>query len=486
MTENEILNLIEQANSTAFNKLKENRDEEAQVLLNQILRVRKNEKSLHLLGLLAHKKSEFVDAVDFFQEAIGMNVGNYENYNNVAVCYSSLGNYKKAIKYIKKAICLKPEYCFYNNLALQYRHLENYDKSIKYLKKALKIKNNEISWGMMGGCYGEKKELEKAEKCYKKALEIKPDFAAAHVDLACIYHLKSEWEKAWIEYEWRTEVFEQLKIWKEIYNPEKRWKGEDLAGKRIIIHGEQGHGDFIHFFRYVPLLKGHVILHCSEVLKPLFKNQEIYTVDPKSKDLNLPEHDYHCSILSLPYILKCEIPQNPYLSVKNKINLDGNKFKIGIVWAGNPQHPNDRFRSCPLKLFEPIERLNVQIYSLMKDVRARAYLPEKKPIDLTEGTNSMNIIDLSNLMTSFEKTAEIINSLDLIITVDTALLHLSGALGKQTLALIPYNNDWRWTNSGNKTVWYPTVELFRQSQKGEWGDVIDKIKKRVEEVSSTL
>lgn len=493
MNEQEIINLINQANNTAFDKIKDNKLIDAEIILAQTIKISQNEKSFILMGLLKHKQGKFEESIEYFQKSLELNSNDPETNNNLAVCYSNLGNYEKAIEYIEKAIAIEPNsHLLYNNLALQHRHMQNFEKAIANLKKAIEIKDNEVSWGMLGGCYGETKQLAEAEKCFEKALVINPNFAAAHVDLACIYHLNGEWEKAWPEYEWRYEVYDQLKIWKKLFSSSKLWKGQSLENKKIIVHGEQGHGDSIHFFRYISLLKRknpYIILYCNPILQPIFEKQvnEVYTIDPLSCK-ELPDHDYHCSIVSLPYLLQCqEIPNEKYIFIDEQVNFDKNFFNIGVVWAGNPQHPNDRNRSCPLKLFKEIEKLPyVKLFSLMKDIRPRAYRFENKSIDLTEGCKGMKIIDLSETMNNFYDTAKIINGLDLIITVDTALLHLAGAMGKQTLALIPYNNDWRWGLQGNKTIWYPSVELFRQNKKGEWKDVFDNIKKRVEEISSTL
>ena len=177
---------------------------------------------------------------------------------------------------IEKAIAIKPNsQHLYNNLGLQYRHKHEYQKAMSAFKKSIDIKEECTTWAMLGGCYGELKEYEEAEKCLKRSLELDNNFGAAHCDLASIYHLKGDWKKGFAEYEHRFEVYDQLKIWNKIYCKSNKWKGESLAGKKIIVHTEQGHGDAIQFVRYLPNLRqsgAYVILHCAEVVADLFKN----------------------------------------------------------------------------------------------------------------------------------------------------------------------------------------------------------------------
>jgi len=481
----DVSKLVHQAIDAAFNKFKAGHYQDAEVILAQTLKVSpENTQALQLLGLVKHNTGQFADAVGFFNRSLEIEPDNPENYNNLGLCYSGIGKFDEAITNLKKAIELNPDCaCFYSNLGLQYRHKEDLDAAVQCFQKSLAISETETTWGMLGGCYGEKLELEEAERCFKKALSIKPSFAGAHVDLANVYHLQGRWEEAWKEYEWRHEVFEQLKIWKLLYDQEKLWRGEPLDGKRILVHGEQGHGDTINFLRYVKSLKGDVTVHCAEELAPLLESHvKVFVGDPTviSRE-ELPEHDCHCSLMSLPYLLRdVPISTEPYLKTARKIDLStySDFFKIGIVWAGNPQHPNDARRSCRLANFHGVHDIpGIKLFSLVKDVRPRIYRLKSDPIDLTEGSGDMKIVDMAPLMGNFEDTAAIINSLDLIVSVDTAVLHLAGAMGKPAYALLPWNCDWRWSQTGDKTVWYPSVRIFRQERPGDWTSVFLQVEK---------
>ena len=496
-TQDKINGLIISALDIATKKFKEGALGDAEIVVKQVLKVdQQNQSGLQLLGLIKHSKQEYEKAINIFQTALKNDPENIENYNNLALSYAGIGKYEKSIEFLKSAINKCPKGFMYSNLGLQYRNNKQNDQAIEAFKKSISIEETAPTWGMLGGCYGEKQNLAEAEKCFHKALEINPNFASAHLDLASIYQLRGEWEKAWEEYEWRCEVYQQTKFWQQIYEPEKKWDGKSsIKGKRIIIHPEQGIGDSIHFARYVPILKergAYTILHCSENLKSLFEPlaNEIYTKEPteipiykkRNESFDMPKYDIHCSIMSLPYLLKCSIPLTPYLKTEKKINTDDYKgfFKIGIVWAGNPQHPNDANRSCKLNCFRPIYELpNVKLFSLQKDNRPRAYRFMPNPIDLAQGAEDMKIIDVSEFINDFEDTAAIIKGMDLIVSIDTAVIHLAGALGHPTWALLAWNADWRWKITGDTTEWYSSVKLFRQPKENDWDAVFNTVADRI-------
>ena len=283
-----------------------------------------------------------------------------------------------------------------------------------------------------------------------------------------------------------------MKVWKKIYNPSKRWHGEDLSGKRLIVHTEQGHGDSIHFIRYLKPLKekgAHIILHCNDSLKGIFEGlvDEFFTTEPEKigswEDGNsLPKYDYFVPLLSLPHELGSIFTYPSYIRVRRKFDLSNysGMNKVGIVWAGNPQHPNDQQRSCKLNMFRGIGNLpNVKLFSLMKDTRKRAYLHQKEPIDLTEDSDDMKVVNLGEYINDFEDTAAIINSLDLVVGVDTSVLHLAGAMGKPCLLLLPWNPDWRWEAEGESTIWYGRMHIVRQKIKNDWNSAFEEAEKMV-------
>lgn len=490
--EKEIIELVEKANSQAFEFLNLKKFDVCEIILQQALKVMpNNQKSLHLYGLLKHYQERYEEAIDLFLKA-SKDSKDTEILNNLALSYSACGEYKKAINALENAIQLDQTNIFYlGNLALQYRLDGQIKKAIELFEFANSIKPTVINLNMLGCCYAEEKDYDKAENSIKQALKIDPEFSAAHLDLAIVYQNMGRMDEAWHHYEYRKNVYDQLQIFKKIYEPEKSWDGSICPNIKLLIHAEQGFGDTIQFARYLKILKQsgiYIIFHCDQSLKDIFSTlaDEFYFHNPaemldydKREDFILPSYDYHCSLLSIPFLLKNpEIVMPPYIFCQNPMNLDKfeNKIKIGIVWAGNPMHPNDQIRSCYLKYFKPIQDLpNIQFFSLVKDIRVRKYKGKKEFIDYTEDTNEMNIIDLSPHLNDFMSTANIIDSLDLVISVDSCVLHLAGAMNKKAFAMIPYDHDWRWQDDCSESIWYPSIKLFRQKKRGDWEQVINDI-----------
>lgn len=498
-TQEEIKNLVKEALDQSYDFFCKKKFESVVVILEQVLKVDpENHDACQLLGTAYHALKRQEDAKKYFYKCLEIQPHNTETLNNLALCYSSERNYDKAIDLLKQALELNPDSAsILANIGLQYRHIDDYESAIDYYEKSLHLRKIPTTLAMLGGCYGEMKKLDMAEKYIRQAIELDPQFNPAYIDLASILHLRGEWTEGFAAYEKRFEVFEQLHIWSKIYDPKNRWHGESIKGKTILVHTEQGNGDTIHFVRYLSLLKAaSIVLHCSDVLVDICKGKadEFFTLDPlkvphyedaENKKI-VPHHDVHCSLVSLPHLLgNPVIPKCPYINILEKIDMssyDG-MLKIGIVWAGNPQHPNDRFRSCKLEEFREIYNLpNVKLFSLMKDYRARTY-DGKNVIDLSIDTNDMKIVDMSSYLKTYYDTGKIINSLDMVVGVDTSVIHLAGSMNKPTVCLLPYNPDWRWGIEGQETVWYPSVKLIRQNKRGCWKqpfqEALEIIKRRV-------
>lgn len=236
------------------------------------------------------------------------------------------------------------------------------------------------------------------------------------------------------------------------------WQGEPLENKIIIVYCEQGYGDIIQFLRFVPILKEcKVILHCPLALHPIIPY--ICNVELIDKDNpNLPTHDYHVLSMDLPFLLKQGVAC-PYIHFDKKADID-ESFKIGIAWEGNPEHENTINRNCPLKHFKPLFNI-AQIFSLQKNIHNHKLLESCESFDLF-GIHINTFLD----------TIMLINAVDLVVTVDTCILHLAGALNKPTYGLLSKQHDARWGDL-ERTVWYPSVKLFRQNEK--WELLLEKV-----------
>ena len=315
-----------------------------------------------------------------------------------------------------------------------------------------------------------------AIKSYREAISLQPDFADAHFNQAIIFLLQGRLEEGWEKYEWR---------WNSTQKSQKRdfkqllWNGTSLNGKTILVHTEQGFGDAIQFVRYVDLLcdlNTTVIFECETELKTLFKS--IDCIDKLvAKGEKIPDFDVHAPLLSLPRIfgttLKNIPAEIPYLYPDVEVNPiflsdSSRKFKIGIAWAGNPEHVNDHNRSIDLKRFECLlgieecEFFSLQIGEHREDIKQCGY-------------DNM-IKDLGKQLADFHCTASAILQLDLIISVDTAVAHLAGALGKPVWTLLPFMPDWRWLLNRSDSPWYPSMRLFRQNEIENWVSVFEQLK----------
>ncbi|CAH2031439.1 tetratricopeptide repeat protein [Trichlorobacter ammonificans] len=298
-----------------------------------------------------------------------------------------------------------------------------------------------------------------------------PDHAEAHWNRALVLLLTGRYAEGWREYEWRWRK-------RRFTSPPRRfvqpvWQGEDPAGRTILIHAEQGFGDTLQFCRYLPLLceRGATVLfECHPPLAPLMA-----TLDPRIQvypmGSPLPAFDCHLPLLSLPLWFNTTattIPAAiPYLTPpadrlpfwRSLLPQDGS-LRVGLCWAGKP-YP-DPGRSIPADLLAPLAALpGITFVSLLIGEGQTA-----PPLPLT---------DLTVLIRDFADTAALIAQLDLVVTIDTAVAHLAGALGKPVLVLLPCAPDWRWGLAGEQCPWYPTARLYRQERRGAWSDVLEQL-----------
>ncbi|HEX4124338.1 MAG TPA: glycosyltransferase family 9 protein, partial [Tepidisphaeraceae bacterium] len=260
-----------------------------------------------------------------------------------------------------------------------------------------------------------------------------------------------------------------------------QWQGEDIRGRTIVLRSEQGFGDMIQFVRYAPLVAARgakVILESNPELFRLLARvpgveQVVRHGDP------LPPFDLHCPMMSLPHAFGTDlqsIPHEvPYLSADPELSArwgeavaDGaGKIKVGLAWGGNPKHSNERNRSMGLLELLGLSAIpGVQFYSLQKGPAAAR---------LGEVAGRWSIADHTDRLTDFADTAALVSHLDLVITVDTSVAHLAGAMGKPVWLMLPFVAEWRWMVAREDSPWYPTMRLFRQGAPGEWADVVERV-----------
>lgn len=314
-------------------------------------------------------------------------------------------------------------------------------------------------------------DLVRAEQYLRRACAARPEDPAVHYNLALTLLRAGRLREGFDEYEWRWQVPRFHEHRREFVQP--LWRGEPLHGRRILIYGEQGAGDAIQFARYAPLVRnagGDVVLEVLPHLERLAGWMEgaYPIVNAFAADV---EFDLQCPLMSLPQRFGTEldsIPAPARFSIPAAIQADWarrlrtGRTAVGVVWAGNPAHADDRARSLPANRLLPLTRLpGIDWWSLQVGAAAA---------DTPAG-----IANLADDLLDFGDTAAAISQLDLIITVDTAVAHLAGSLGKPVWLLLAYASDWRWLLDRADSPWYPSLRIFRQQRPGEWSDVIARV-----------
>jgi len=237
----------------------------------------------------------------------------------------------------------------------------------------------------------------------------------------------------------------------------------------------------LNFWRFVPELRrrfpeSEVGMMAPVSVRSLLVRQGIKMVDrPDGFGLC-------CSVMDLPGLLNMgrEDVERSFMRMETDGKCDmstfGDLLKVGVCWAGNPAHPNDMRRSCEMSEFKSIDMEGVKLFSLQKDIRPRIWPRSPEPVDLCGGSEGMKLVNMSPHMNSWEDTAAIISSLDLVVSVDTSVMHLAAAMGKETWGLLPFVPDWRWGLGSEKSCWYPTLRLFRQPSPGDWKGVFSAVR----------
>lgn len=324
--------------------------------------------------------------------------------------------------------------------------------------------------------YQEQPDLDAAIACCEQVLRLEPAHAEAHWQLGTALLAKGEWERGWTEYEWRWKLGDFTTP--AVAYAQPLWDGRQLGGRRILLHSEQGYGDVIQFIRYAPLVVqrgGEVLLGCPQALTALLARAPGVSGVAAGR-AGLPAFDFHAPLLSLPAIFRttqATLPAKvPYLTPPKEVfpigPAEAGCLKVGLAWAGDAKHKNDRNRSMPVRHFGPLMELpGVQWFSLQAGPRAS---------DLAQAAWANRLTDLGPRFANFDQTASAIAQLDLVISVDTAVAHLAGALAKPAWMLLPFAGEWRWMVHRSDSPWYPTLRLFRQSQPGDWPGLMDRVR----------
>jgi Flp pilus assembly protein TadD len=465
-------------------------------------------------ALLANGR--FADALAYYEEALRNRPNHPQTLANMGVAYAEMGKTKEALQFYDAALKAQPRYpdALYNRgnaLASIKRYSEAlaaYDAAIQIEPRLARVWNNRglvlMSLGRVTDAVRSYNEALRYQEnypeacnnlglalqalgqvndaivCFEQSLRLRPSFVAPRSNRAQAWLAIGDFASGWPEYEWRWE----LPRYKLPARNLPLWDGSPLGGRAILLRHEQGLGDTIQFIRYATLVKergGRVVLECPKALHAVlasFSDVDRF-IDRETVD---PECDCQAALLSLPRIFKTElntIPARvPYLQsdpdriAKWKKRLPGGKLLVGVCWQGNPDFPDDRFRSTPLTQFAPLAEVpGVQLISLQKGAGVE---------QISEFQARHPLFDLGDDLDAdkpFVDTAAVMESLDLIVSSDTSIVHLAGALSRPVWIALSTCSEWRWLRDRSDSPWYPTARLFRQPTLGDWKSVFDEIAK---------
>lgn len=432
-------------------------------------------------------------------------------YDNLGQIFQRLGQYDSAAQSFRNALMLAPEHpAIHNNLGLLLQSQDQTEEARQSFLKALELAPGHVdaitnlgalhlaqgeveaaleryrqalvltpdsaaAWTNLGNAQKAAGRYAEALAAHQKAVALAPQYALAHWNLALTLLAAGQLQAGWSEYEWGPAVGTRTRF----ANRLPRWQGEALGKRHLLLRAEQGLGDTLQFCRFIPQLQKlapHITLECPASLVPLLRQLPgLATVVPQGPDL--PEDAWGCDcylpLMSLPHVLHAgleDLPGTmPYLKAPAERlpwwqqQLGRRRgLRVGLAWAGNPAHPNDRWRSCP-----PADM------AVLGEIRGVEFIS----LQLPPSAPPLPLRNLAADIGDFADTAAIVAELDLVISVDTAIIHLAGALGRPAWLLLAADADWRWLRERQDSPWYPSLRLYRQKMPGQWLPVLEAVAK---------
>jgi tetratricopeptide (TPR) repeat protein len=448
--------------------------------------------SLHALG-------RYEEALASGDRALALRPDYAEAHSNRGNALHELHRSEESLEAYERAIALQPQFAeAWSNRGNALQELRRHDEALASYDQSLALRPGYAeTHSNRGNALKELCRFDEALASFDRAVTLRPDLADGHFNAAICRLMLGDFEHGWQQHEWRWDTA-QLRAVKRKF-PQPQWRGsDDLTGKTILLHAEQGFGDTLQFCRYVPKVverAGSVVLEVPKALQTLMQSlpgptQVIARGDP------LPDFDVHSPLLSLPLAFATRLEtipsQTPYLSAPaNKINAwrerlgAHHSLRVGLVWAGDPRkqtpgaHRIDRQRSLTFDQLAPIFAVrDCAFYSLQKGGDAVAQLHDSPLRD--------RVTDWSDEFHDFSDTAALIDNLDLVIAVDTSVLHVAGALGKPLWLINRYNTCWRWLLDRDDSPWYPSLRQFRQDSTRQWDPVIARIATALQDHASAF
>jgi Flp pilus assembly protein TadD len=424
------------------------------------------------LGVILAGSGRTEEAIGEYRAAIALDANHARALSNLGNALRVVGQAPEAIACYRKALSIDPNYAeAHSNLGALLNELGNVEEAILCHRRAITLRPGYAEGhSNLGSALGNIGKHQEAIEAQRQAISLQPQFAAAHVNLGLELLMRGDFSEGWAEYEWRTRVPGFSGIRKNC--PQPLWNGSDLGERVLLLYGEQGLGDAIQFVRYLPLIRGRVLLEVQRPLVRLMSSLGVSTADRHDGGF-----DVHLPLMSLPMVLRKFDPlpmTEPYIRADDGLRQqigERKGLKVGLAWAGSATHKNDRNRSISLAKLGPLMRDDVEFYSLQ--VGSGAEQAEHPPAEI-------RLTNLTRNLRDFADTAALIDQLDLVITVDTAVAHLAGAMGKPIWVLLPEPADWRWMLEREDSPWYPTMRLLRQQRAGDWDEVITRVARELE------
>ena len=450
---------------------------EAQAALEQAIALQPESASAHIgLGNVLRATGAAEEALEAYEHAGTLAPNDIAAHSNQGLALKDLGRPEAALIRFRRALAVNPGAAeVHFNLGNTLRETHALEDAVTALERAVALDpGHNRARTNLGVSLCDLGRLDEAVAVFDAALEHDGTYADAHWNRALTYLLAGDFARGWPAYEWRWRATGMTP--RDFTQP--LWDGAPPDWRTVLLHAEQGLGDCLHFIRYAPLVaaKGaKVVVECPPPLVGLVESCAGISQVVARGDA-LPPFDLHAPLMSLPGLLDTRadsVPaETPYISAPERagaplekaLATPAGRINIGFVWAGNPAHDNDRNRSCDAAHFTRLAELaDVALYSLQKEA----------PADALAGPPLAG--DLAPLLGDFSDTAYAVQKLDLIITVDTALAHLAGALGRPTWLLLPHAPEWRWQLGRDDSPWYPTLRLFRQSRPGDWHGGFERV-----------
>lgn len=440
-----------------------------------VTRSPRHAEAYYNLGVTRTVQKRFREAIALYRQALALRPDYPDAHNNLAILLQTFVSRDEALGHYHAAGTLQARY----NLALTLHKEEKYREAARIYREVLAQEpGHGDAHNNLGNILLGQGRPEEALAEYRRTVALDPDHIEANFNLGITQLLLGQWEEGWRGYDWRLRR----------KPPDARyaapfWDGSPLEGKTILLHVEQGLGDTVQFVRYAPLVRergGEVLVECQPALSDLLRATPGIDRLVSRAEL-LPDFEVQAPLMSLPRIFGTTVKtipaRVPYLGVEpDRLERWRRRitpgFNVGLTWSGNPDHPNNRRRSVPPEELRALAGLRgARFYCLQKGAADKAGIP------------GIDLIRLEDDTTTLADTAAILTHLDLLISVDTSVAHLAGALGRPVWLLLPVAADWRWLRGREDSPWYPTMRLFRQKRCKDWSPVLARVRRELESLA---